>query len=152
MSSRGMLRYDSITVSSARELTSVSMRHSQGEEVDTSLSRIMYCTHVVVFYCSRSFLVCLWVSFVARSCATKDSNNKDYVCKPTIPAEINRLPPSKIISPVTRVQDHLNTRHPIFLFSGAVPARLPPPPKNEFTILAGHLVDILLVQQGNSPR
>ena len=47
MSSRGMLRYDSITVSSAREFTSVSLRYSQGEEVDTSLSRIMCCTHVV---------------------------------------------------------------------------------------------------------
>ena len=31
MSSRGMFRYDSITVSSAWELTSVSMRYSQGE-------------------------------------------------------------------------------------------------------------------------
>ena len=30
MSSRGMFRYDFITVSSARELTSVSMRYSQG--------------------------------------------------------------------------------------------------------------------------
>ena len=33
-----MLRYDSITVSSAWELTSVSMRYSQGEVVNTSLS------------------------------------------------------------------------------------------------------------------
>ena len=40
-----MLRYNSITVSSAWELTSVSMRYSQGEGVNTSLSRIMYCTH-----------------------------------------------------------------------------------------------------------
>ena len=30
MSSRGMFRYDSMTVSSARELASVSMRYSQG--------------------------------------------------------------------------------------------------------------------------
>ena len=45
MSSRGMLRYDSIIVSSAWELTSVSMRYSQGEGVNTSLVRIMYCTH-----------------------------------------------------------------------------------------------------------
>ena len=30
MSSRGMFRYDSITVSCARELASVSMRYSQG--------------------------------------------------------------------------------------------------------------------------
>ena len=37
--------YDSITVSSAWELTSVSMRYSQGDGVNTSLSRLMYCTH-----------------------------------------------------------------------------------------------------------
>ena len=42
-----MFVYDSITVSSAWELTSVSMHYSQGEGVNTSLSRIMYCTHVV---------------------------------------------------------------------------------------------------------
>ena len=51
MSSRGMLSYDSITVSSAWELTSVSMRYSQGEGVNTSLSRITtvptsWCTSV----------------------------------------------------------------------------------------------------------
>ena len=44
-SSRGMFAYDSITVSSAWELTSVSMRYSQGDGVNTSLSRVMYCTH-----------------------------------------------------------------------------------------------------------
>ena len=37
--------YDSITVSSAWELTSVSMLYSQGDGVNTSLSRLMYCTH-----------------------------------------------------------------------------------------------------------
>ena len=37
--------YDSITVSAAWELTLVSMRYSQGEIVNTSLSRLMYCTH-----------------------------------------------------------------------------------------------------------
>ena len=37
---------DSITVSSAWELTSVSsMRYSQGAQVNTSLSRIMYSAH-----------------------------------------------------------------------------------------------------------
>ena len=41
------MRCDSITVSSTWELTSVSMRYSQGDGVNTSLSRIMYCTHVV---------------------------------------------------------------------------------------------------------
>ena len=40
-----VLTGDSITVSSAWELTSVSMRYSQGDGVNTSLSRISYCTH-----------------------------------------------------------------------------------------------------------
>ena len=43
--SRGMFGYVSITVSSACGLTSVSMRYSQGDGVNTSLSRLMYCTH-----------------------------------------------------------------------------------------------------------
>ena len=37
--------YDSITVSSTWELTTVSMHYSQGYGVNTSLSRISYCTH-----------------------------------------------------------------------------------------------------------
>ena len=41
-----VMRCDSITVSSTWELTSVSMRYSQGDGVNTSLSRLMYCTHV----------------------------------------------------------------------------------------------------------
>ena len=44
-SSRGMFAYDLITVSSAWELISVSMRYSQGDGVNTSLSRFMNCTH-----------------------------------------------------------------------------------------------------------
>ena len=44
-SSKGVFAYDSITVSSAWELTSVSMRYSQGAQVNTSLSRFTYCTH-----------------------------------------------------------------------------------------------------------
>ena len=44
-----MLTYDSITVSSTWELTSVSMRCSQGDEVYTFLSSlIMYGAHVLV--------------------------------------------------------------------------------------------------------
>ena len=35
-----------ITVSSAWELTSVAMRYSHGDGVNTSLSRLVYCTHV----------------------------------------------------------------------------------------------------------
>ena len=60
---------------------------------------------------------CVRVSSVARSCATRNANNnKDNVCKPTILAGINRPPPSKTISPATRVPDHLNKRDNIFRF------------------------------------
>ena len=85
----------------------MSMRYSQGEGVNTSLSRITYCTHVLVYrpgvslVLLGSFPVCVWVPSVARSCATKDANNKDYVCKTTIPAGMNCPPPSKTISPMT---------------------------------------------------
>ena len=82
----------------------ISMRYSQGDGVNTSLSRITYCTHVVYTSPSLvlcSFPVCLWVSSVARSCATKGANNKDNVWKPSIPAGINCPPPSKTISPIT---------------------------------------------------
>ena len=53
--------YDSITVSSAWELTSVSMRYSQGEGVNTSLARFMYCTHdksCIVFGGSSVMFLC----------------------------------------------------------------------------------------------
>ena len=50
-----VLTYDFITVSSTWELTSVSMRYSQGDGVNTSLSSLVYCTHV---YVSR-VLVCV---------------------------------------------------------------------------------------------
>ena len=101
-SSRGMFKYDSMTVSSAWELISVSMRYSQGGGVNTSLSRLMYCAHVV---CSLvvPFLCVVWLSSVVRSCATRDASNKDNVCKPTIPTGINRPPPSETISYVTIV-------------------------------------------------
>ena len=46
-----MLTYDSIIVSSAWELTSVSMRYSHGDGVNTSLSRLVYCTHVYYVGC-----------------------------------------------------------------------------------------------------
>ena len=54
-----LFAYDSITVSSAWELTSVSMHYSQGDGVNTSLSRLIYCTHVVVFGLSSVVLVCV---------------------------------------------------------------------------------------------
>ena len=54
---------------------------------------------ILVDWCS--FPVRVWVSSVARSCATKDANNKDDVCKPSIPAGIKCPPPSKTISLIT---------------------------------------------------
>ena len=48
----------------------------------------------------------IWLSSVAPSCATRDASNEDNVCKPTIPAGINRPPPSETISHVTRVPTH----------------------------------------------
>ena len=48
----------------------------------------------------------MWLSSVARSCATTDANNKYNVFKPTVPAGINRPPPSEIILHVTRVPNH----------------------------------------------
>ena len=44
---RGMFAYDSITVSSASELISASLCYSQGGGFNTSLSRLMYCTHAL---------------------------------------------------------------------------------------------------------
>ena len=69
MLSRGMFAYDSITVSSAWELTSVSMRYSQGEGVNTSLSRIMYCTHVkyiVLVFCGSVPFLCGVYGYLPR--------------------------------------------------------------------------------------
>ena len=40
-----LFAYDSKTILYARELTSVRMHYSKGDGVDTSLSRLMYCTH-----------------------------------------------------------------------------------------------------------
>ena len=42
-----VLNYDSITVSSTWELTSVSMRYSQGDGVNTFLSRLVYYPRLV---------------------------------------------------------------------------------------------------------
>ena len=45
------MELDSITVSSTWDLTSVSMRYSQGDGVNISLSRLVYCTHVYSSVC-----------------------------------------------------------------------------------------------------
>ena len=49
---------------------------------------------------------CVWLSSVARLCATRDASNKHNVWKPTIPAGISRPPPFETISHVTRVPNH----------------------------------------------
>ena len=108
MSSRGMSSYDSITVSSAWELTSVSMRYSQGDEVNTFRSRITYCTHVLVFHVSGlqvlfSCVLFLYVNgyvpwhghVLPRAPVIKIMRVNQ------IPAGINCPPPSKTISPIT---------------------------------------------------
>ena len=51
----------------------------------------------------------MWLSSVARSCATRDESNKDNVRKPTILAGINRPPPYETISHVTRVPNYKTT-------------------------------------------
>ena len=45
-----MFAYDSITVSSAWELISVSMSYSQVNRSNTSLYSLMYCTHALLTY------------------------------------------------------------------------------------------------------
>ena len=60
-----MLNDDSITVSSTWELTSVSMRYSQGDGVNTSLSSLMYCAHVFVFKCLLVYS-CLVYGYLPR--------------------------------------------------------------------------------------
>ena len=46
--------------------------------------------------------VCVRVPSAARSCAARDDNNNDNVCKPNIPAGLKCPPTSKTISLITR--------------------------------------------------
>ena len=62
--------FESITVSSACELISLSIRYPQ--------------VVVVFVFFLGSFLCVVWLSSVARSCATQDESNKDNVWTPTI--------------------------------------------------------------------
>ena len=96
-----MSRCDSIAVLFRWELTSVSRRYSQGEGINTFLSRTTYFTNVWYIVVCGSFPACVWLSSVARSCANKDANNKDCVCKPYLLAGLNHPPPSETISPIT---------------------------------------------------
>ena len=110
-----LLTCDSLTVSSTWEFTSVYMRYSQGDGVNTSLSRPTFCVCLLVysccvFYCVQlCYVVCSRVISPARSCATWDDNNKDNVCTPTIPAGLKRPPPSKTTSLITWFGTVLNT-------------------------------------------
>ena len=49
-----------------------------------------------------SLPVCVRVPSATRSCAARDDNNKDNVCKPNIPAGLTCPPLSKTISLITR--------------------------------------------------
>ena len=85
------------------------MRYSQGDGVNTSLSKLVLYPRLV--YSCRVFdyvILCVWKSTVARSCAAWDDNNKDNVCKPNTPAGIKCPPPSKTISLITRFGTILN--------------------------------------------
>ena len=102
-----MFEYDSITVSYAWELVSVSMCYSQGDGFNTSLLRL--CTvptsHSLTYLHAYLLTCLLWCTDhlglcivsglllpVALSCATRDDANKDNVCTPTISSGINRPP------------------------------------------------------------
>ena len=114
MSSREMFAYDSIPVLSAWSGHQyLCVTHREKELIPPCLGLCTVPTISVgssiigLVFVSRSFLVwCVWLSSVARSCATRDGSNKDNLWKPTIPAGINRLPPSETISHVTGVLDH----------------------------------------------
>ena len=78
------------------------MRYSQGDGVNTSLSRLVLYPRVV-------YSVVFFVLPAARSCAAWDDSNKNNVFTPSIPAGLKRPPPSKTISPITRFGTILNT-------------------------------------------
>ena len=74
---------DSVTVSSAWELTSVSMHYSQENGVHIPLSRlVLYPRSVCVF------VIGVYKCYIglpsARLCAVLDENNKRHVCTPSI--------------------------------------------------------------------
>ena len=110
------------------------MRYSQGDEVNTSLSRICTVPTSRVFGSVRlysflvPFLLCgylPWHGHVLPGTKVINESNKDNVCKPTIPAETNRPPPSETISHVIRVPDHktarpisANSEHPPYIELG----------------------------------
>ena len=84
------------------------MCYSQEDGFNTSLFRLLYFCIVPTSHllgcCCRCYRVvvsvwCVWLCSVARSCATQDDFNKEYVCILTTSLEINRPPhlrPSRI--------------------------------------------------------
>ena len=54
-----------------------------------------YVLHPRVVPGCLTYLCCVWLSSVARSCATRDDSNKDNVFTQTISAGINHPPPSR---------------------------------------------------------
>ena len=94
-----MFGYDSITVSCAWELISVSMCYSQRDEFNTSLSRL--CTVPTSHYlsCLTVLLACS-VYCVGCSCrwhghVLSGTTVTEIMCTPAIPAGINRPPPCR---------------------------------------------------------
>ena len=97
--------YDSINVSSTWELTSVSMRFSQGDGVHTSLDWLVLYPRSLLVVLAIVILVSLRLCSLllpsARSCAVWNNNNKYDVCTRTIPAGLKCPPPSKTTSLIT---------------------------------------------------
>ena len=96
----------------------------------------------------------MWLSSVARSCATRDKRYEDNVCKPSILARINHPPPSETISHVTRVPDYKTrlavkdsclsrTRDPVgqclLVYDGEVGRRIRSTTEGEESPLGGQL-------------
>ena len=89
-----MIERDFITVPYAWELISVSMYYSQGDGLNTSLCRFytVPTSHLSVLV---SVVVVVWrvkLSSVARSCASQDDANRDYVRTPIMSSGIDRPP------------------------------------------------------------
>ena len=84
----------SLTVSYARELTSIFICYPQGDGFNTSLSRLLPDSDPLQtsVYKRESIRDRVWLCLVVRSCATQDDVNKDYVCTLTTSLEINRPP------------------------------------------------------------
>ena len=74
-----MIENVAITVSYARELTSVYICYSQEDGFNTSLSRLLpesVVSVVSVDVCIRDPVWCVWLCLVIRSCATQDGRRK----------------------------------------------------------------------------